>query len=68
MLPKEGARVNGQGHGGGRRLRRAQGDGEHTQIRAAQYVTKLGDEEVFVRLIVSLTARGAGFEPREARS
>jgi len=46
----------------------SQADGGHPQIPTAQYVTELGDEEVFVRLIVSLTERGAGLEHTEARS
>lgn len=38
------------------------------RLGIAHYVTKPVDEGAFVRLIVSLTARGAGFEPTEARS
>lgn len=37
------------------------------RLGIAHYVTKPVDEGAFVRLIVSLTARGAGLEPTEAR-
>ena len=37
-------------------------------LRSAQYVTKLGDEEVIVRLIVSLRAHEAALEHTEART
>ena len=55
-------------YGGGRRFLRAQAGGEHFQNRTAQYVTKLGDEEVFVRLTVSLTAHRAGLGHPEAKT
>jgi len=38
------------------------------RLGIAHYVTKPVDEGAFVRLMVSLTARGAGHEPTEARS
>jgi CheY-like chemotaxis protein len=37
------------------------------RLGIAHYVTKHVDEQTFVRLSVSLTARGAGLEPAEAR-
>ena len=38
------------------------------RLGIAHYVTKPVEEGAFVRLIVSLTARGAGLEPTETRS